>query len=118
MFDESFKIRLSVIFANNFILNSGDDGIDVNYGFNISVYNNTIIKSSDKGISLSLDSLSILNLIHNNILISNIFMWCDNMGRWDAVRGMHELEIYHAHCFWWMPINLGVWDIYNNSSCK
>ena len=57
--------------TNNFILNSGDDGIDVNYGFNISVYNNTIIKSSDKGISLSLDSLSILNLIHNNILISN-----------------------------------------------
>ncbi len=57
--------------TNNFILNSGDDGIDVNYGFNISVSNNTIIKSSDKGISLTLDSLSILNLIHDNILMSN-----------------------------------------------
>ncbi len=57
--------------ANNFILNSGDDGIDINYGFNISVYNNTIIKSFDKGISLTLDSLSKLNLIKNNTLLSN-----------------------------------------------
>ena len=67
---EATKCQFMHIF-DNFILRSGDDGIDINYGHQIYVYKNEIIDSKDKGISLTLDSMFQYNKISENIVSFN-----------------------------------------------